>query len=98
MEEKYKNRLVEIDNRINDLTAHMTMWNRAGGGRMAMQAVAEIDSLKAEKERILDGSQVKIDNIQEQINGLKNLKPFLYKHLIGTIVQIHLIQVHLDHL
>lgn len=50
------------------------MWNRAGGGRMAMQAVAEIDSLKAEKERILDGSQVKIDYIQEQIDKLKNLK------------------------
>ena len=74
MEEKYKSRLVEIDNRINDLTAHLSMWSRAGGGKMAMQAVVEIDSLKAEKERILDGSQVKIDKIQEQINELKNLK------------------------
>ena len=74
MEEKYASRLVAIDARIDDLSAHMGMWSRAGGGKMAMQAVAEIEALKAEKNRILDGSQVKIDEIQEHIRELKELK------------------------
>ena len=70
----YKERLVEIEERIEDLKAHMNMWSRAGGGRMSMQAISEIDSLEAEKARILDGSQEKIDKIQGHISELQQLK------------------------
>lgn len=70
--------MIEIDNRIEDLTAHMSLWSRAGGGKMVMQAVEEINSLKAEKARILDGSQVKIDKIEAQISELKKMKVQCY--------------------
>lgn len=39
-----------------------------------MRAVGEISELKAEKERILNGTQVKIDKIEEHINDLEQLK------------------------
>ena len=74
MEQKYKARLVEIDDRIEGLKSHMSMWGRAGGGRMAMEAVSEINSLKAEKARILNGTQEKIDEIQGHIRDLEQLK------------------------
>ena len=53
-EKKYAKRLREIDDRIEHLSSHMTMWGRAGGrgGAMAMQALGEINELKREKERI----------------------------------------------
>ena len=70
----YEGRLIEIDERIADLNEHITMWSRAGGGRMAMQAVSEINSLKEEKDRILNGTQEKIDVIQDKIEELRLLK------------------------
>ena len=88
MNEKYTNRLVEIDNRIEDLTSHMGMWGRAGGGKMAMQAVGEIDLLKAEKERILNGNQEKIDKLEEQISELRKLKAQC--HVINFIKKMNL--------
>ena len=67
-EKKYAKRLREIDDRIDHLSSHMTMWGRAGGrgGAMAMQALGEINELKREKERILNGTQAKIDEIEQQ--------------------------------
>lgn len=60
MEEKYegpyKQRLIEIDARVADLLSHMSMWGKAGAGRMAMEASKEIDELNAEKNRILNGT------------------------------------------
>lgn len=88
MEEKYVNRLAEIEQRIADLNAHRSMWSRAGGGKKAMQAVVEIEELKAEKARILDGSQEKIDKIEEQINELKQLK--VQCHAISFIKKMKL--------
>ena len=75
-EKKYKKRLREIDDRIEHLSSHMTMWGRAGGrgGAMAMQALGEINELKREKERILNGTQAKIDEIEQQIEILKSIK------------------------
>ncbi len=75
-EKKYAKRLREIDDRIEHLSSHMTMWSRAGGrgGAMAMQALGEINELKREKERILNGTQAKIDDIEQQIEILKSLK------------------------
>lgn len=74
--EKYATRIKEIDARIDDLKAHMTMWSRAGGrgGAMAMQAYGEIKELEREKERILNGTQEKIDAIEQEIEILKKLK------------------------
>ena len=76
MEEKYQRRLLEIDKRIEDLENHITMWLKAGGrgSRMAGDARQEIANLKLEKERILDGTQEKIDKIEEKIAELKVLK------------------------
>lgn len=73
---EYVSRLYEIDARIEDLKAHMSMWGRAGGrgGAMAMQAVSEINELKAEKERILNGTQAKIDKISKKIKSLQEQK------------------------
>lgn len=73
---EYAPRLYEIDARIEDLKAHMSMWSRAGGrgGAMAMQAVSEINELKAEKERILNGTQAKIDKISKKIKSLQEQK------------------------
>ena len=73
---EYASRLYEIDARIEDLKAHMSMWGRAGGrgGAMAMQAVSEINELKAEKERILNGTQAKIDKISKKIKSLQEQK------------------------
>jgi len=67
MEEKYQRRLLEIDNRIEDLENHITMWLKAGGhgSRMAGQGRQEISELKKEKERILNGTQEKIDELKE---------------------------------
>lgn len=75
-EKKYAKRLKEIDDRIEHLKDHMTMWSRAGGrgGAMAMQALGEINELKREKERILNGTQAKIDDIEQQIEILKSIK------------------------
>ena len=75
-EKKYAKRLREIDDRIEHLSSHMTMWSRAGGrgGAMAMQALGEINELKREKERILNGTQAKIDEIEQQIEILKSIK------------------------
>lgn len=74
--EKYAARVKEIDARIDDLKVHMTMWGRAGGrgGSMAMQALGEINELKREKERILNGTQEKIDNLEQEIEILRKLK------------------------
>lgn len=74
MEKRYEERIAEIDARIADLNAHRGMWAKSGGGKMAMQAVTEIEELKAEKARIMDGSQKKIDKIQEHISELQQLK------------------------
>ena len=75
-EKKYAKRLKEIDDRIEHLSSHMTMWSRAGGrgGAMAMQALGEINELKREKERILNGTQAKIDELEQQIEILKSIK------------------------
>ena len=70
----YKRRLYEIDVRIEDLKIHMGMWGRAGGGRMAMEAIREINNLKAEKERILNGTQEKYEEIEAKIKELKELR------------------------
>lgn len=70
----YKNRLIEIDERIERLNKRIPMWSKAGGGKMAMQGIGEINELKREKARILDGSQVKIDEIQRKIGELKKLR------------------------
>ena len=47
-EKNYAKRLRVIDDRIEHLYSHMTMWGRAGGrgGAMAMQALGEINELK----------------------------------------------------
>lgn len=74
MEEKYVNRLAEIEQRIADLNAHRSMWSRAGGGKMSMEALSEINALKAEKDRIINGTQEKIDEIQGHIRDLEQLK------------------------
>jgi len=93
MEEKYKNRLIEIDDRIKDLNAHMSMWSRAGSGKMAMQATTELELLKAERERILDGTQVRVDEIQNKINELKELRTqckiisFIKKHNLNKQIK-----------
>ena len=74
MEQKYKARLVEIDDRIEGLKSHMSMWSKAGGGKMSMEALSEINALKAEKDRIINGTQEKIDEIQGHIRDLEQLK------------------------
>ena len=72
----YKERLVEIDNRISGLNKQRLMWAKAGGvgGSMAMQAIGEIKNLEAEKRRILDGSQLKVEELQNKIEKLKMLR------------------------
>ena len=87
---EYASRLYEIDARIEDLKAHMSMWGRAGGrgGAMAMQAVSEINELKAEKERILNGTQAKIDKISKKIKSLQEQKQQVAK--INLIKQAQL--------
>lgn len=74
MESKYKARLVEIDDRIASLKSHMSMWSRAGSDKMSMEALREINTLKAEKARIMNGTQEKIDEFQEHISELEQLK------------------------
>ena len=74
MDQKYESRLIEIDNRIEALKSHMFMWARAGGGKMSMEALSEINALKAEKDRIINGTQEKIDEIQGHIRDLEQLK------------------------
>ena len=56
---------------------------KAGSERMAMQASQEIIDLQAEKMRILNGSQEKIDKLQNKINELKELKAQC--HLINFV-------------
>lgn len=87
---EYASRLYEIDARIADLKAHMSMWGRAGGrgGAMAMQAVSEINELKAEKERILNGTQAKIEKISKKIKSLQEQKQQVAK--INLIKQAQL--------
>lgn len=88
MEKRYEDRLVEIDARIADLKAHRRMWIRASSPDIAIQAVREIDALNAEKSRILDGSQEKIDKIQEHICELQQLKAQC--HAVNFIKKIKL--------
>ena len=47
---QYANRIKEIDERIEGLKSHMSMWGRAGAGKMAMKALDEIESLISSDE------------------------------------------------
>lgn len=87
---EYAARLAAIDSRIEDLYDHMRMWGRAGGkgGAMAMEAQHEINELKAEKERILNGTQAKIDKLYTKIKTLTEEKKQHSK--INVIKQIRL--------
>ena len=70
-------RIREIDERIKGLEEHRTMWARSGGagGRMAMQAIAEISDLNLEKQDLLTGSNsLKIKKIRQEITRLEALK------------------------
>lgn len=70
-------RIEEIEERINNLREHRAMWGRAGGvgGKMAMQAVAEIEELELEKEDLLNGTnKLEIYRIQKRITQLKLLR------------------------
>ena len=71
---QYANRIKEIDERIEGLKSHMSMWGRAGAGKMAMKALDEIESLTNEKNRILNGTQEKYEDLQSKIEELKKLK------------------------
>ena len=57
MEDKNK-KIEELEARIADLELHKDMWFRAGGmgGRMALQAMEEIDDLKLELEDLKKGT------------------------------------------
>ena len=48
----------EIDDKIEDLRDHQSMWFHAGGhgGRMAMQAHQEIHDLEMQKEDLMNGT------------------------------------------
>lgn len=72
----YKERLNELNERLKELISHSSMWAKSGGmgGKMAMQAQQEIEDLKAERTRILNGTQEKYEQIQDKINELKELK------------------------
>ena len=76
LDAKYEKRLREIDKRVEDLKEHMVMWGRAGGagGKMAMQANSEIKELLEEKERILSGTQKRIDELEDIKNILELFK------------------------
>ena len=79
MDKMYKERIVQIDARIADLNAHRSMWSKAGSGKMTMQAISEINFLEAEKASILDGTQRKIDMIDNQIKGYQEQKSCFIK-------------------
>ena len=78
MEEKYNGpyaqRLNEIDKRIEQLENHRTIWGRAGAGTLSMQADEEINCLKEEKNRILNGTQEEYEKIESKIEELKRLR------------------------
>lgn len=79
MEENKQNRIKEIEERIKDLEAHSIMWARAGGrgGKMALQADAEIKELKLEKEDLINGTnKLPIYKFEKEIDRLKSLKEY----------------------
>ena len=72
----YEERLIEIDNKIEDLKEHKKMFVTAGGHglKMALQVDEDIYKLEEEKSRIQNGTQEKVDQIADKINELKLLK------------------------
>ena len=70
-------RINEIDKRIALLKDHTVMWGRAGGmgGKMAMQALAEIKQLEMEKDDLINGTNnLEISKKEIEIKRLKALK------------------------
>ena len=78
-------RLAEIDQRIEDLEAHAKMWGNARGvgGNMMIQAWAEINDLKLEREDLINGThnleKHKREKEIERLNVLLEQAKFIKK-------------------
>ena len=75
-EEKHK-QVREIERRINDLSEHAEMWQKAGGMgyQMAMKAREEVQDLKLQRDDILNGTNTyRIAQIEREIKRLQSIK------------------------
>ena len=76
-DEEKKQKILEIEDRIEDLRDHQSMWRRAGGmgGRMAMDANQEIKDLEMIKGDLENGTHnYEIKELERNIKRLKTLR------------------------
>lgn len=76
MDNRYQERIEEIDKQIAEIKANQDKWTNEGGigPRKALYANLDIEKLEEEKERILSGRQQKIDDIKQVQQTLETLK------------------------
>ena len=75
--EEQKEELRKIDERIDDLRQHQSMWAKAGGmgGSMAIKAMGEIEDLEIKKKDIVNGTNnYKIITLGREIAKLKSVR------------------------
>lgn len=77
MEKSKQERIQEIDERIKGLSEHAGMWAKAGGrgGRMLIDAYAEIKELELEREDLINGTnKLEIYRIERELRSLISLR------------------------
>ena len=75
--DEQKDELKKIENKINELKSHRGMWAKAGGvgGRMALQAMSEIELLEIKRDDIINGTnKYEILLKEKEIKSLKLLR------------------------
>lgn len=97
MSDEDRERLSQVDDRIESLIEHRSMWFRAGGmgGRMAMDANQEISDLRVLRGDIINGtnnyeSLQERRKLQKEIRELRQLREdalFLKRYKLGKEIQ-----------